>query len=122
MTLLIESYNKQVEGYRQLCEGKSNSDFPDIEKFIDYDPKKISWSGNLKADLQKFVSHELEDKSIIKGLYRPFCKQWSYFNRRFNERVYQMPKIFPHPDLENWVICVTGIGASKGFSTEIAKI
>ncbi|WP_297463425.1 type ISP restriction/modification enzyme, partial [Ferrovum sp.] len=49
-------------------------------------------------------------------MYRPFTKQWLYYNRPFNERVLQMPRIFPDSAAENLVICVSGIGARSGFS------
>jgi predicted helicase len=49
-------------------------------------------------------------------MYRPFVKQWLYFNRRLNEMVYQMPKLFPTAAHENIVISATGSGATKEFS------
>jgi predicted helicase len=50
-------------------------------------------------------------------MYRPFCKQWLYYDRKFNERVYQMTKIFPNRTVKNFVICMTGISAQKDFSS-----
>jgi len=40
------------------------------------------------------------------ALYRPFCKKHLFFDRVLNERVYQMPHIFPTPksEAENTVI------------------
>ncbi|NMW92038.1 damage-inducible protein, partial [Mobiluncus mulieris] len=42
-------------------------------------------------------------RSVVqKSIYRPFCKQNVYFERAMNERVYQLPRIFPtprHPNL-----------------------
>src|SRR5690554_6365980 len=61
-----------------------------------------------------------EASSLTPSLYRPFTKQWLYYNRSFNERVYQMPRIFPEAGVENLVICVTGLGDSAGFSTLIS--
>lgn len=55
------------------------------------------------------------------SLYRPFAKQWMYFNRSFNERVYQMPRIFPNAEAENLVIMVTARGA-KEFSATISSV
>ncbi|MCG5073451.1 hypothetical protein L5014_08750 [Paraburkholderia sp. RG36] len=49
-------------------------------------------------------------------MYRPYSKQWLYYNRRFNERVYQMPRIFPHADAENLVIVVSGTGGRTAFT------
>ena len=51
-------------------------------------------------------------------MYRPFCKQFLYFNSEWNERVYQMPKIYPTPQSKNLVICTAGVGA-KTFSALI---
>jgi predicted helicase len=52
-------------------------------------------------------------------MYRPFCKHYAYFNRTFNERVYQMPQIFPEPGMVNEVSCVLGKGAVHEFCTLI---
>ncbi|UNF41236.1 hypothetical protein MNL09_03840 [Bartonella krasnovii] len=38
----------------------------------------------------------------------PFTHQWLYYNRIFNESVYQMPRIFPiEQPVENKVIQIT---------------
>lgn len=55
-------------------------------------------------------------------MYRPFCKQWLYFDKNFNQRLYQMLKIFPIDHLDNLVICVTGRGATKDFSALISRV
>ncbi|MDE2254500.1 MAG: damage-inducible protein, partial [Betaproteobacteria bacterium] len=46
-------------------------------------------------------------------------RQWLYFDRRFNEMVYQMPRIFPDASAENVAICALGAGSKKGFSALI---
>ncbi len=46
-------------------------------------------------------------------------KQWLYYDRGFNEMVYQIPHIFPQAETENLAICVSGIGARSGFSALI---
>ncbi|BBC26247.1 type ISP restriction/modification enzyme [Pseudanabaena sp. ABRG5-3] len=90
-----------------------------LESFIDTDPKNISWTGELKDDFAKFVIHTFNSDEVVQSMYRPFCKQAYYFNKDLNNRLYQIPKIFPNQNLENLVISVTGIGASKGFSALI---
>ncbi|WP_304626034.1 type ISP restriction/modification enzyme, partial [uncultured Parasutterella sp.] len=47
-------------------------------------------------------------------------RQWLYFDRYWNNCVYQMPKLFPTTSAENLAICVTGIGA-KEFSCLIVN-
>ncbi|MFN5873620.1 MAG: type ISP restriction/modification enzyme, partial [Aphanizomenon sp.] len=44
-----------------------------------------------------------------------------YFQKLWNKRTYQMPKIFPNQNLENLVICVTGIGVTKDFNALIVN-
>ncbi len=115
MRSMIDFYNQQARDFAAKGLGKSAS-VKDVESFIDTDPKKISWSHNLKQDLLKEKSHPFDEKSIIEGMYRPFCKQWMYFDRNFNERVYQIPRIFPKPGLVNKVISVMGRGEGEDFS------
>ena len=59
--------------------------------------------------------------ALAKSLYRPFTPQWLYYNRLLNERVYQMPNIFPDASVENLVICASGVGARSGFSVNISS-
>src|SRR5690606_19568223 len=83
-------------------------------------PQKISWTVNLKQDLVRNTKFELEKSSLTPSLYRPFTKQWLYYNRKFNERVYQLPRIFPTVAENNLVICVAGVGAKFDFCALIA--
>ena len=113
---MINAFNEDRVRYAEVCKGKAKDQCPTVEEVIDADPRRISWSHNLKMDIQRGKEHHIEDESFTKSMYRPFNKRWLYFNRRFNERVYQQPKLFPTPRHENWVISTSGIGASKGFS------
>ncbi|WP_208439049.1 type ISP restriction/modification enzyme, partial [Bartonella vinsonii] len=118
MKNMIAFYNSEVERFndaylhsdRRTCVNAVNN-------FINSDEKKISWSRALKQELVKGKVFEFEDTCLIQSLYRPFTQQWLYYNRTFNEMVYQMPRIFPiEQTIENRVIQVTGTGAMAGFS------
>ncbi|EQD24828.1 MAG: type III restriction enzyme, res subunit [Leptospirillum sp. Group IV 'UBA BS'] len=122
MRHMIENYNSEVDHYIQSCKGKPKEHCPDIDDVVDADPKRLSWSRGLKEDARKGRKYAFESESIVPGLYRPFSKQWLYFNRRFNDMVYQIPRLFPTPSHPNIVISVTGIGAGKPFSALIANI
>jgi len=115
MGRMIAFYNEQRAAYEQAVK-HAKGEASAVEDVIDNDPKKISWTRSLKSDAQKMKVHRFEASDIVTSLYRPFTKQRLYFNRRFNEMVYQMPKLFPQPGLENLVISVTGLGATKAFS------
>jgi predicted helicase len=122
MTRMIDFYNSEVVRF--------NHAFPELDKktreanvdnFIDTNPTKISWTVNLKQELLKNREFTLKPECLTLSLYRPFTKQWLYFDRTFNERVLQMPRIFPDSTVENQVICVSGIGARSGFSALMAN-
>ncbi|HHT9929162.1 TPA: DEAD/DEAH box helicase [Legionella pneumophila] len=118
--LMIDIYNLNRIKYSNLISDNSKEPIK-IESVIDADPKQISWSRALKKDAKQNKEYSFEAKSIMRGMYRPFFKQWVYFNRRLNEMVYQMPKLFPTSQHQNIVISVTGIGANKPFSAFITK-
>ena len=80
-----------------------------------FDSTKINWTYSTTAAHNRGERKAFDAASITPAMYRPFCKQFLYFNCEWNERVYQMPKIFPTPQSKNLVICVPGVGTKKGF-------
>jgi predicted helicase len=54
-------------------------------------------------------------------MYRPYFKQHLYFDRRLNEMVYQVPRLFPSSSADNVVISAMGVGASRTFSALIVN-
>ncbi|UNF37695.1 DEAD/DEAH box helicase family protein [Bartonella krasnovii] len=93
-----------------------------VDNFVNSDTKKISWSSSLKEEFVRGKFSEFESNCLVQSLYRPFTKQWLYYNRIFNHRVFQMPHIFPMGQVvENKVIQITGIGAKCGFSALMYK-
>ena len=118
MQKMIDFYNQQTADF-QIAVQKNNRLSPN--NFINNDPKKISWDSTLKNDLANNKMLEFDDHKIRLSLYRPFSKQWLYFDRHLNHRVHRMPAIFPTAESENLAICVHGIGATKDFSALITK-
>ena len=116
MSVMIEFYNSEVLRYKAACDGLAKENFPKIDDFVASDSTKISWSRALKKDLSLKKDASFQKNCLVFASYRPFTKQWMYFNRQFNEMVLQMPQIFPDASVENLVICVSGIGARSGFS------
>lgn len=88
-----------------------------IDDFVDSDSGKISWTRSLKQRLKRESSLAFLPERITKTLYRPFCKQYIYFDRSLNEMVYQQDKIWPDKKSKNKMICVSG--TAKGFSVSI---
>lgn len=87
---------------------------PLIDDFVDSDPTRISWTRALKNDFAKNKPLDYDDRRVVPCIYRPFTKQWLYFDRRLNEMIYQMPRIFPDSSAKNLMIMVkqrwSGIG------------
>jgi predicted helicase len=109
---LIDTYNSEIDRWR-----RRNSDSVMVDDFVTYDDTKIKWSESLKSDLQRAHYADFSEHKIRVALYRPFCKQWLFFDRSLNERVYQLPQCFHtlNTNTENTLICVAGIGDRKGF-------
>jgi predicted helicase len=89
--------------------------------FLDTDPMKFSWSRALKQDLVKGKAMTFIEENLVIGLYRPYTKQYLYFNRRLCEYVGMLPRFFPEIGTKNLVISIAGMG-SKGVSALIADV
>ncbi|MER9177785.1 DEAD/DEAH box helicase family protein [Mesorhizobium sp. M0955] len=86
-----------------------------VDAFVTPDASKISWSHNLKDALGRGKEIGFHDKSVRSSTYRPFLRTWGYFDRQLNERVYQLPHIFPDAEVKNRVIAVSS-GGTGSFS------
>ncbi len=52
------------------------------------------------------------DEKVRMAAFRPFSNQWLYYDKKWNQRRYQIPKLFPTGERgENVVICVSGDSA-----------
>ena len=122
MRLMADFYNEQVRAYEKLCRDKPKAEWIDVDRFIDNSPTKISWSRGTKNGLRRLTYRDFDPSSIVESMYRPYCKQWLYFDKYFNEMVLRIPKIFPPGIVDNKVICVPGVGASKEFSAVMANV
>lgn len=123
MSRMIAFYNAEAEKFNAAQYGLGTKDKQgQVDGFINTDPSCISWTRALKQDLVKNRSYAFDAKCIVPGIYRPFTKQWLYFNRRFNEMVYQMPRILPDAGAENLMICVPSSGGTVAFGALMVKL
>jgi predicted helicase len=91
-----------------------------VDDFIDTDSTRIAWTRALKQDLAKDRRLDFDTTCLVPSLYRPFTKQWLYFNRRLNEMVYQMPRFFPDAEAQNIVIGVSASDSRSAYSVFIS--
>jgi predicted helicase len=112
ISLFIDSYNSEVDRWRRRSNDKTS-----VDDFVIYDDAKIKWSRDLKLDLQRGHYAVYSEEKARTSLYRPFCKQYLFFDRILNEEVYQFPQTFPTAiaERENIAICLSAIGNVKQF-------
>lgn len=113
---LIEKYDIERGAFAKIL--MSNSEAK-IEECIDTDASKISWTRSLRRYAYNNETINYDEKSIFDGIYRPFVKSNLYYGEKLVESKGQWGKLFPTKDINNYVICLSGVGASKGFSALI---
>ncbi len=116
MARTIAFYNQQLRHTQHLEKDD------DRLQCLSRDATHISWSSSLEQYLSRGKTINCDRQVIRPAMYRPFCKQYLYFDRRMNHRVSLHPQLFPTPDSDNLAICVSGAGASKGFSALMVDI
>ncbi|GAA7831686.1 hypothetical protein HpCOL20_06430 [Helicobacter pylori] len=126
----IDTYNADLkrfnevfrEAFKQRAKGVKSGDLYKHlnDKEITTDKTKIAWVQNLKTQLIK--GKKLDDFSqekISVSLYRPFNKQYFYYERELSWSFYSMKKIFPDKSACN-VVINTGVGNGKDFSALVS--
>ncbi len=126
----IDTYNADLkrfnarfrEAFKQRAKGvKSSELYKQLnDQEITTDKTKIAWTRALKQEFIKNKNLQKSHKDRIRlAMYRPFNKQWLYFDKNLNEEQYQLPKIFPNKDAQN-VVINTGVGNGKNFSALVS--
>lgn len=116
-TQMIGIYNHEVGRFKQ-----SKGDM-DPDNFVVRDKTKIKWTSDILGELSKGYLHTFEKNDVVPSMYRPFNKEWVYANKSWNWTRHLMPRYFPNGvDVHNVVICVTGIGETKGFTALVTDI
>ncbi|WP_423241003.1 type ISP restriction/modification enzyme [Helicobacter pylori] len=127
----IDTYNADLkrfnerfrEAFKQRTKGVKSGDlYKQLnDKEITTDKTKIAWTDDLK---NKFINNENLPESgmerIRLALYRPFNKQWLYWDKDWINRQREFSKIFPDKDAHNVVINTSSM-ASRNFSCLIAN-
>ncbi|AFI02414.1 hypothetical protein HPPC18_03235 [Helicobacter pylori PeCan18] len=114
----IDTYNADLkrfnevfrEAFKQRTKGIKSADrYKHLnDQEITTDKTKIAWTRALKQEFIKNKNLQESHKDRIRlALYRPFNKQWLYFDKNLNEEQSQLPKIFPNKDAQNVVINTT---------------
>ena len=84
--------------------------------------KGIKWDSTLLRNMGRGISAPFSEENLGIASYRPFVKMAFYLHPEYIMRTYQIRSIFPTSDTPNSVICVTGKGSTKPFSTLITNV
>ncbi len=127
----IDTYNADLkrfnerfrEAFKQRTKGvKAAELYKQLnDKEITTDKTKIAWTDGLKNHLIK--NKNLQESSMERirlAMYRPFNKQWLYWDKDWIHRQREFSKIFPNKDAQNVVINTSSM-ASRNFSCLIAN-
>ncbi|MGL2856803.1 type ISP restriction/modification enzyme [Helicobacter pylori] len=110
-----EAFKQRTKGIKSADRYKHLSD-----QEITTDKTKIAWTDDLKNKLIRNENlPESSEKRMRLSLYRPFNKQWLYWDKDWIHRQSQLPKIFPDKDAQN-VVINTGVGNGKDFSALVS--
>jgi predicted helicase len=118
---MIDAYNAELMRFDAAHPNATRKEREDaIDRFVDTDSRKISWTRALKDMAVKGRPLAYNEAASTRSLYRPFTPQALYFDRALNEMVYKMPSIFPAAGCENQVICISGVGGKVAFGAIMA--
>lgn len=126
----IDTYNADLkrfnavfrEAFKQRTKDVKKADLYKhlSDKEITTDKTKIAWTDGLKNHLIKNKNlQESHEKCIRLALYRPFNKQWLYWDKDWIHRQGKFSKIFPDKSTQN-VVINSGVGNGKDFSALIS--
>ena len=118
MERMILFFNEQS---KQFCEKRKTDSKLKLDDFIDTNSAKISWTVNLKKDIEKGLNHEFRGDELFIAFYRPFTKHHLYFDRPLIERPGLWKQLFPQKNTKNIVIGVSSEGSAKGLGLTIAN-
>ncbi|MBD1920313.1 DNA methyltransferase [Microcoleus sp. FACHB-831] len=66
----------------------------------------IKWDGDLTRYLESKIHKFFEKSKIVKSLYRPYTKEYLYFDKHFNARTFQLQNIFPYSNVKNSLVWI----------------
>ncbi|WP_406178694.1 DEAD/DEAH box helicase [Streptomyces canus] len=115
---MVDFYNEQTTGFQEHCRtsGITESQVEDVNRYIDRDAERISWTTSLISKLAQGKRVEYTSERVVTGLYRPFNHQAVYFDRDLSHRLGKMPQLFPTSAHANFGFYITGTGSEEPFS------
>jgi predicted helicase len=122
---LIDNYNSLLSPFQERArlERIQRPDEKDVSRFLATtdaaDERFVKWSRSLRSSLARGTELTIIKSHHMIGIYRPFVKQHSYFDRHLNHERSQLPSMFPTPNHPNIGIVVTAPASHYEFTPYI---
>ena len=123
-TNLISNIITHIDYYNELL---YKFNLNKVNNFFDFDfvndETKIKWTSSLKGYFERNVKAEFKKDNVKNSMFRPFSKQFIYFDNILVHRRSHFHKLYPYNEQEssNFVICLTAVGNTKPFHTLIVN-
>ena len=98
----IQNYNDEVRAGRDTPR--------------DLDPARLAWTPATRADLRRRRTYTARADMELVASYRPFSRQWLYFDAQIVERPGRISAMFPGSKVKNFGIYTTGISSHYEFT------
>lgn len=121
---MVEHFNAQVDRFRQYRSEQTGSvgvRSADVERFVERDSAKFSWTSGDFANVARGIPYEVGDTVITTATYRPFHRRWVNAGPRFNNRMGKLLRVFPAEGVENIAIAMSTIGARSAFTAYVTR-
>ncbi|MFS4490249.1 DEAD/DEAH box helicase [Dietzia kunjamensis] len=126
---LIANYNQAAtdfSAYKQQ-QGLTKTNEKTVTAFLNAHPKHadettIKWSRSLRTHAARGVELVYDPEKIVTSLYRPFSRQFAYFDKHLNHERGRTPSIFPTPHHHNIGIVLTGAASHYEFTPFISDL
>jgi predicted helicase len=102
---LVDKMKFFVEVYQNHFENQKQEGFSHL----------IKWDEDLRSYFKRGIKKQFDEQSVQLSLYRPFYKEYLYFDKHFNGRTYQWFDFFNETYSDNKYIAFSAIGNTKPF-------
>ena len=107
--ILVEGISNFLSIYNKLRLDYFKSPNQKIDDYIENEGKSIKWTVNLKNDFSKNKELLFQKNEVVVSSYRPFNRQYLYYNRSLVERPGIQSSLFPNsPKAKNMAIGISG--------------
>jgi predicted helicase len=121
---MVDFYTEQLEicwSNPAMSSLKTSARVELVKQLVNRDPKNFSWTGNTFDYIASNRHIDVDEALIRPSTYRPFTRNFINFDPNLNHSRYKQPRLFPQPDSENLLICVSFKASRDPFSALMCR-